>query len=155
MQDEQLFVNEPSFKKQNIVIVDTEENISQINGTVQYCVCDQEAKPTDDLDQFYTVQCNLTDSTQYCSSDEQSTSNKDNSIPSFVTSCYTTSRKKRSLTHSIHRRSVTDSDDVIDVPSLEYDEDALNISLNSTVNIKFIQTRTLKNVRPCVMQHTL
>ncbi|XP_063420083.1 von Willebrand factor D and EGF domain-containing protein-like [Mytilus trossulus] len=138
MPDEQLFVNEPSFQRQSIVIIDTgtDENSSQINGTAQFCVCDQEAKPTDDLDQFYTVQCNLTESTQYCSSDEPSTSNKENSIPSFVTSCYTNSRKKRSLTHIIHRRSVSDSDDVIDVPSLEYDEDALNISVN-TVEPKF------------------
>ncbi|XP_052073689.1 von Willebrand factor D and EGF domain-containing protein-like isoform X2 [Mytilus californianus] len=132
MKDEQLFVNEPSFQTQSIVIIDTPEKTSQTNGTAQYCVCDQEAKPTDDLDQFYTVQCNLSESTQYCSSDDQSTSNKDNSIKPFVTSCYTISRKKRSLTHSIHRRSVSDSDDVIDVPSLEYDKDALNTSLNTT-----------------------
>jgi hypothetical protein len=51
---------------------------SYINGLdstniTSYCVCERQAGSSDDLDDFNTVQCNLTESTQYCSGSSQST----------------------------------------------------------------------------------
>lgn len=105
------------------VVIYMEEN-TKVNVTVsKYCVCDKEAGPTDNLEQFYTVRCNLTESTQHCSSE---TNENDNSIQPFVTSCYYNTRKKRSLSHQINRRSATYNDDVIDDSPLEYDDDIQN-----------------------------
>ncbi|CAG2226665.1 unnamed protein product [Mytilus edulis] len=125
--NEQLFIKEPAFMYDDVVIY-MEEN-TKVNVTVsKYCVCDKEAGPTDNLEQFYTVRCNLTESTQHCSSE---TNENDNSIQPFVTSCYYNTRKKRSLSHQINRRSATYNDDVIDDSPLEYDDDIQNTTFTN------------------------
>ncbi|XP_052074524.1 mucin-5B-like [Mytilus californianus] len=122
--NEQLFIKEPAFLYDDAVIY--MEESTKVNITVsQYCVCDKEAGPTDNLEQFYTVRCNLTESTQHCSSE---TKENDNSVQPFVTSCYYNTRKKRSLSHRINRRSATYNDDIIDDSPLEYDDDIQNTS---------------------------
>lgn len=85
-----------------------------------YCVCEKQAEPNDE--DFYTSQCSLSDSTEYCSSDTES--GPGSNIPSnpVVTTC-TSNMQKRSLSLRT-RRSVTDNDDIVlDTIPLEYDDD--------------------------------
>lgn len=83
----------------------------------------------------------MSDSTQYCPSDEQLLPGNEKPNNPVVTVC-TSSKQKRLLSHR-SRRSVTDSDDVVlDNDSLEYDDDVE--SINSTVRyfdiIKLLRT---------------
>lgn len=85
-----------------------------------YCVCEKQAEPNDE--DFYTDQCSLSDSIEYCPSDTQSKPGNNIPINPIVTTC-TSNMQKRSLSHR-NRRSVTDSDDlVLDTIPLEYDDD--------------------------------
>ncbi|XP_052101114.1 von Willebrand factor D and EGF domain-containing protein-like isoform X2 [Mytilus californianus] len=138
--DEQLFIEEPTFLSLDVGIVIDNVNNTNDNATDRYCVCESQApRYNGDLDLYNTVQCNLTESTETCSSAGQTGVNAD-LIGSFVTSCITTgySRKKRSINtgHKIVRRSTSDTDDVLDVKPLEYDDD-----VNSSTNF----TRSFRN----------
>ncbi|VDI31154.1 Hypothetical predicted protein [Mytilus galloprovincialis] len=135
---EQLFIEEPTFFLLDVAIVDNGNNTND-NETTRYCVCEsQPPRYNDDLDSHNIVQCNLTESTETCSS--AVTSDNNGLVGSLATPCISTSysRNKRSVTtsHKIVRRSTSDSDDVVDVKPLEYDDD-----VNSTKNF----TRNFRN----------
>lgn len=116
MLEEQLFSNEPAFLSYS-----DEENDNSVTeeNSSHYCSCERQAGSTDNFDDFNTVQCNLTDSTEICS---ESFKTEEDTISSFYTSCSISKRKKRSVNSSdnIVRRSTSDDDD--DVPPLTYDE---------------------------------
>ena len=132
---EQLFVLEPDFlsatSSNDIGIVIGSSNITQ----ERYCVCENEAGTGEDLDLFYTLQCNLTESTESCLSAMQSQEANENSISAFVTSCSLGYRNKRSIgqVHRIQRRSTSDTDDIIDIQPLEYDDDT-NMEVTVCIN---------------------
>ncbi|CAG2192071.1 unnamed protein product [Mytilus edulis] len=98
-----------------------------INNSTTFCTCEDQAGSTDSLDDFNILQCNLTESTEFCSSSQQS----GNQINSYSTTCTISKRKRRSLDHSsVVRRSTADTDDSDDVTEsqpLVFDED-----INST-----------------------
>ncbi|CAG2213049.1 unnamed protein product [Mytilus edulis] len=109
---EQLFIEEPTFFLLDVAIVIDNGNNTNDNETTQ--------------------------STETCSSAVPSDNN--GLVGSLASPCISTSysRNKRSVTtsHKIVRRSTSDSDDVVDVKPLEYDDD-----VNSTKNF----TRTFRN----------
>ncbi|XP_063420087.1 uncharacterized protein LOC134705260 [Mytilus trossulus] len=118
--NEQLFIPDPHFltEDSNPEIENDNQNANLSAG--MYCVCEKQAEPNDE--DFYTSQCSLSDSTEYCSSGTQS--GPGNSIPSnpVVTTC-TSNMQNRSLSLRT-RRSVTDNDDIVlDTIPLEYDDD--------------------------------
>ncbi|CAC5371719.1 unnamed protein product [Mytilus coruscus] len=121
---EQLFSSEAVFLS-NL----DEENGNSIteNNSTSYCTCARQASNTDTQDDFKTEQCNSTESTDFCSEPFKI---EEDTITSFYTSCSTSKRKKRSVNSfdEIVRRSISDDndDDVIDFPSLTYDESVFN-----------------------------
>ncbi|XP_052085191.1 serine-rich adhesin for platelets-like [Mytilus californianus] len=132
--DEQLFIEDPTFLSLDVGIIIDNENTTNDNATDRYCVCERQAPGYNgDLDSYNIVQCNLTESTETCSSAMPTVN--DDSIGSLVTPCISTSysRKKRSVNtgHKIVRRSTSDTDDVLDVKPLQYDDD-VNSSNNFT-----------------------
>lgn len=123
MLDESLFIQEPEFLQKSTVDTGFIMNSSTAGSTERYCVCEKQASPADDLDQFYSSQCNLTESTETCSSAQQNYVD-DNTISPFVTICDPSYyRQKRSTEHRIIRRSLSDTDDISDVKPLEIDDD--------------------------------
>ncbi|VDI79905.1 Hypothetical predicted protein [Mytilus galloprovincialis] len=126
MTNEQLFVDEPDFIT-NDLILNLPNNPTIINNSTTFCTCEDQAGSTDSLDDFNIIQCNLTESTEFCSSSQQS----GNQINSYSTTCTISKRKRRSLDHSsVVRRSTADTDDSDDVTEsqpLVFDED-----INST-----------------------
>ncbi|CAC5411168.1 unnamed protein product [Mytilus coruscus] len=126
MTNEQLFVDEPDFIK-NDLILNLPNNPASINNSTTFCTCEDQASSTESLDDLNSIQCNLTESTEFCSSSQQS----GNQINSYSTSCTISKRKRRSLDHSsVVRRSTADADDNDDVTEsqpLVFDED-----INST-----------------------
>ncbi|XP_052075063.1 von Willebrand factor D and EGF domain-containing protein-like [Mytilus californianus] len=135
MTNEQLFVEEPDFIKDDLTL-NLPNNPSSTNNATTFCTCEDQATSTESLDDFNIVQCNLTESTKVCSSSQQT----GNQINSYSTSCTVSKRKRRSLDHSsVVRRSTADADDSDDVTEsnpLVYDED-----INSTDVI----TQTFRN----------
>ncbi|XP_052090373.1 von Willebrand factor D and EGF domain-containing protein-like isoform X3 [Mytilus californianus] len=127
MLEEQLFSNEPVFLSYSV-----EENGNSVteNNSTRYCTCERQASSTDTLDDFNTVQCNLTESTEFCS---ESFKTEEDTISSFYTSCSISKRKKRSvnLLYKIVRRSISGDDDVIDLPPLTYDKSVFNTEVTS------------------------
>ena len=124
MTSEQLFVAEPEFLSNQLVIEIDNTGDSDGNST-SYCVCERQAGSSDDLEDFNTVQCNLTESTQYCSGSSQSTEESSSTI---YTSCSGSYRKKRSVSssHTTESSSSSDSDDVLEFKPLIYDDDVNN-----------------------------
>ncbi|XP_071179457.1 von Willebrand factor D and EGF domain-containing protein-like [Mytilus edulis] len=124
--DELLFIEEPTFLYLDVGVVIDNGNNENDNTSDRYCVCESQApRYNGDLDSHNIVQCNLTESTETCSSAVPTDNNS--LIGSLATPCISTSysRNKRSVTtsHKIVRRSTSDSDDVVDVKPLEYDDD--------------------------------
>ncbi|CAG2249638.1 unnamed protein product [Mytilus edulis] len=126
MTNEQLFVDEPDFINDDWIL-NLPNNPPSINNSTTFCTCEDQAGSTDSLDDFNILQCNLTESTEFCSSSQQS----GNQINSYSTTCTISKRKRRSLDHSsVVRRSTADTDDSDDVTEsqpLVFDED-----INST-----------------------
>ncbi|XP_052075060.1 von Willebrand factor D and EGF domain-containing protein-like isoform X2 [Mytilus californianus] len=128
MENEQLFVQEPGFINDELN-VDLEKipSNTNISTATTFCSCEDQASNTESLNDFNIIQCNLTESTEFCSSSLQS----GNKIHSYSTSCKISKRKRRSGSHrSLSRRSTADtedSDDMTDFEPVVYDED-----LNST-----------------------
>ncbi|XP_071172639.1 von Willebrand factor D and EGF domain-containing protein-like [Mytilus edulis] len=120
MLEEQLFSNEPAFLSYSD---DENDNSVTEENSSHYCTCERQAGSTDKLEDFNTVHCNLTESTEFCS---ESFKTEEDTVSSFYTSCSISKRKKRSVNSSdkIIRRSIGDDadDDVIDAPPLTYDE---------------------------------
>ncbi|CAC5411161.1 unnamed protein product [Mytilus coruscus] len=115
---------EPDFIKDDLTVDILSTPASSTNSISKtFCACEDQASSTESLDDFNTIQCNLTESTEFCSSSQQS----GNQINSYVTSCTTSKRKRRSPDYpSVVRRSTADadeSDDVTDFEPLVYDED--------------------------------
>ncbi|XP_076099859.1 uncharacterized protein LOC143069213 [Mytilus galloprovincialis] len=131
MTDESLFIPEPEFLHK--LTVDTgniTNNTSPSNE--RYCVCEKQASPSEDFSLFYSLQCNLTESTETCSSAQQV---DDNTISPFVTTCVPGYyRVKRSTEHRLVRRSLSDTDDISDVKPLEFDDD-------SSVDVEILEFR--------------
>ncbi|CAC5412880.1 unnamed protein product [Mytilus coruscus] len=126
MTDEQMFVKTPTFVSDSYTI-DTYSSEYINNAGSTYCACEQQAKSTDSLDEFYTVHCNLTESTEYCPS-----KSLDNTVNAYQTSCSGSKTTKRSISsREIVRRSTNDNDDVVEFLSLTYDED-----VNSTDKVE-------------------
>lgn len=119
MPDEQLFIADPIFLSEDIKEPYSNITTDKNQTLPRFCVCEKKAGQTDDLDFFYTLQCNLTEPAQLCSSALQTTKQ------SFVTSCSKSisGREKRSAHHRIVRRSVDNSDDVIDFVPLEFHDE--------------------------------
>ncbi|XP_052063299.1 von Willebrand factor D and EGF domain-containing protein-like [Mytilus californianus] len=123
MVEEQLFVEEPTFlKKDNDVyeqnvVVDNNENNPDLRT---FCACEEQAGSTDSLDDFNSVHCNLTDSTEQCSDSSSSSG-------SYVqyTSCLQPLRRRRSVNvpHRISKRSLNNNDDKVDFQPLTYSDD--------------------------------
>ncbi|CAC5375044.1 unnamed protein product [Mytilus coruscus] len=123
MVEEQLFVEEPTFLKkgndvyEQIVVVDNNENNPDLRT---FCACEQQAGSTDSLDDFNSVHCNLTDSTEQCSDSSSSSG-------SYVqyTSCLQPLRRRRSVNvpHKISKRSLNNNDDEVDFQPLTYSDD--------------------------------
>lgn len=135
--NEQLFIAEPSYLF-NIPSSDNDRESNNNKGNssaVRYCVCEREAGSTDDLGDFSSFHCNLTEPTESCLQSTQSsgTPNGQNTISALPTSCsVTVTRRKRSgLHHHVHRRSLDDSDDVIEPEAIEFDG---SVESNSTIN---------------------
>ncbi|XP_052075062.1 von Willebrand factor D and EGF domain-containing protein-like [Mytilus californianus] len=126
MTNEQLFVDEPDFINDDLIL-NLPNNPTSINNSSTFCTCEDQAGSTESLDDFNIIQCNLTESTEFCSSSQQS----GNQINSYSTSCTISKRKRRSLDlSSVVRRSTPDADDSDDVTEsqpLVFDED-----INST-----------------------
>ncbi|CAC5411147.1 unnamed protein product [Mytilus coruscus] len=126
MTSEQLFVDEPDFAKDDLIL-NLPNNPASTNNSTTFCTCEVKASSAEPLDDFNSIQCNLAESTGFCSSSQQS----GNQINSYSTSCTISKRKRRSLYHSsVVRRSIADADDSDDVTESEplvYDED-----INST-----------------------
>ena len=124
MTSEQLFIAEPEFliNQQDVEIDDTVDSGDNITS---YCVCKRQAGSSDDLDDFNTVQCNLTESTQYCSGSSQSTKESSGNI---YPSCSGSYHKKISVSSSntTESSSSSDSDDVLEFKPLIYDDDVNN-----------------------------
>jgi hypothetical protein len=64
MTSEQLFIAEPEFLN-NQQVIEIDDTVDSGDNIASYCVCERQAGSSDDLDDFNTVQCNLTESTQY------------------------------------------------------------------------------------------
>ena len=124
MTSEQLFVAEPEFLS-NQLVIEIDNTVDSDGNSTSYCVCERQAGSSDDLDDFNTVQCNLTESTQYCSGSSQST---EESVGTIYTSCSGSYRKKRSVSSSrtTESSSPSDSDDVLEFLPLTYDDDVNN-----------------------------
>ena len=124
MTSEQLFVAEPEFLS-NQLVIEIDNTVDSGGNSTSYCVCERQAGSSDDLDDFNTVQCNLTESTQYCSGSSQST---EESVGTIYTSCSGSYRKKRSVSSSrtTESSSSSDSDDVLEFRPLTYDDDVNN-----------------------------
>ena len=124
MTSEQLFVAEPEFLS-NQLVIEIDNTVDSGGNSTSYCVCERQAGSSDDLDDFNTVQCNLTESTQYCSGSSQSTEESSGTI---YTSCSSSNRKKRSVSSSrtTESSSPSDSDDVLEFRPLTYDDDVNN-----------------------------
>ncbi|CAC5416234.1 unnamed protein product [Mytilus coruscus] len=122
MINEQLFAEHPQFERgkqdgYSIVVVDNTESNTHIG---RFCACKDQASSTDSVDDFYTLHCNLTESTEQCS---ESDGFSDGTV--HYASCSESLRKKRSLNfaNQRRRRSVDENDDSVDFDSLTYDED--------------------------------
>ena len=120
---EQLFIETPSFL--NTTIGNDYDSLTWADESIlqRYCVCEKTAGPTDPVEDFYTLHCNLTDTTQFCSEDT-----KPSKLSPFPTSCFALERNRRSTSaHSRSRRSTADEgDEAIDFQPLTYADDALN-----------------------------
>lgn len=116
MKDEQLFVEEPTFLSEDI-------SVEVHNKSAHYCVCDQEASSTVSLDGFNTLHCNLTEVTDYCVENSQSSTG---SLSSFYTSCQDNvkTRKRRSLI--TNSPSSKEGDDDFEFLPLTYENDVYN-----------------------------
>jgi hypothetical protein len=66
MTGEQLFIAEPEFLN-NQQVMEVDDTVDSGDNIASYCACERQAGSSDDIDDFNTVQCNLTESTQYCS----------------------------------------------------------------------------------------
>ena len=127
MTSEQLFVEMPEFLNSST----TDDGlINEGNLTVRhYCACEKQAGSTDSVDDFYTVNCNLTETTEFCPGNSDSTEKPSKPSNPLQSSCSNVERRKRSiyLPFQLFRRSIPDSDegdDVTDFDSLTYDDDA-------------------------------
>lgn len=144
MINEQLFTEHPQFERgkqdgYSIVVVDTTESNTHIG---RFCACKDQASSTDSVDDFYTLHCNLTESTEQCT---ESAGSSDGAV--HYASCSQSFRKKRSLNfaNQRRRRSVDEKDDNIDFGSLIYDEDVndtgievCRVSINVTTICSFL-----------------
>ncbi|VDI39774.1 Hypothetical predicted protein [Mytilus galloprovincialis] len=134
MVEEQLFVEEPEFlKKDNdvyeqIVVV---ENIESNPNLKTFCACEQQAGSTDSLDDFNSVHCNLTDSTEQCSGSPSSSG-------AYVQSCFQPLRKRRSVNfpHKLSKRSLKNNDDEIDFKPLAYSDDVNETEIELTATFR-------------------
>ena len=134
MVDEQLFISEPEFTI-NSYTVNT-EHAEKAESYPRYCSCEDEAGSTDNFQEFNTVQCNLTETTEFCT---VSSGNNENTINSFYTTCLSSGRRKRSTRpHEIFRRSSIDedNDDVIDFQPLTYDDESGNTDVSVCLTMK-------------------
>ena len=124
MTSEQLFIAEPEFLN-NQHVIEIDDTVDSEGNSTSYCVCERQAGSSDDIDYFNAVQCNLTESTQYCSESSQST---DESLDTIYTSCTGSYRKKRSVRtlRTTESSSPSDSDDVLEFRPLTYDDDVNN-----------------------------
>ena len=124
MTSEQLFVAEPEFLS-NQLVIEIDNTVDSDGNSTSYCVCERQAGSSGDLDDFNTVQCNLTESTQYCSGSSQS---KEESVGTIYTSCSSSYRTKRSVSssHTTESSNPSDSDDVVEFKPLIYDDDVNN-----------------------------
>lgn len=115
MKDEQLFVEEPTFLSEDISV-----EVHNKKALAHYCVCDQEASSTVSLDDFNTLHCNLTEATDYCVENSQSSTG---SLSSFYTGCKDTvkTRKRRSLI--TNSPSSIEGDDDFEFQPLTYEND--------------------------------
>lgn len=86
-----------------------------------FCVCEGQENIADS--ELFTATCNLAESTEFCPPQIESYSDKPNNA--FVTICYSNTNGDNDG-HKIVRRSISDSDDVIDHVPLEYDDDVFN-----------------------------
>lgn len=88
MENEQLFVQEPGFinDELNVNLKNTPTNIST---ATTFCSCKDQASNTESLNDFNIMHCNLTESTEFCSSSLQS----GYKIHSYSTSCKISDRK--------------------------------------------------------------
>ena len=124
MTSEQLFVEMPEFLNSSTT---NDSLINEGNQTTRhYCACEQQAGSTDSIDDFYTVNCNYTETTELCPGNTDSSEKPPNPLQS---SCANVKRQKRSIYLPLQRtrRSAInsgDDDDVTDFDSLTYDDDA-------------------------------
>ena len=147
MADEQLFILEPAFLTENYVI-NTDSAVK--DNSTRYCVCEDQASSTEPLEDFFTVHCNLTESTEYCSGTSDTT---DNVINAFYTTCVRSTRKRRSIDskHNLFRRNPNDGDDVVDFKPLSYDD-----SVNQTETLViFINVSYSLDVTNCSVKFCL
>ncbi|XP_076089889.1 von Willebrand factor D and EGF domain-containing protein-like [Mytilus galloprovincialis] len=93
-------------------------NVAEINST-RYCTCERQATIT--LDDFNTVQCNLTDITVFCS---EAITTEEEMITPFYTSCSAFQRQTQSVNSvdKIKRRNIIEDNEVIDISCFTYDE---------------------------------
>lgn len=86
-----------------------------------FCSCEEQASSTESFNGFNIIQCNLTESTEFCSSSQQ----YENQINSDSASCKISERKRRSVGYRrLLRRSAADTeDDITDYEPLVYDVD--------------------------------
>jgi hypothetical protein len=121
MTSEQLFIAEPEFLY-NQQVIEIDDTVDSEGNSTSYCVCERQAGSSDDIDYFNAVQCNLTQSTQYCSESSQST---DETLDTIYTSCSGSYRKKRSV-RKTESSIPSDSDDVVEFRPLTYYDDVDN-----------------------------
>jgi hypothetical protein len=102
-----------SIEQNNQQVIEIDDTVDSGDNITSYCVCERQAGSSDDLDDFNTVQCNLTESTQYCSGSSQSTEESSGTI---YTLCSGSNRKKRSVSssHTTESSNPSDSDDVVE-----------------------------------------
>jgi hypothetical protein len=124
MTSEQLCIAEPEFLN-NQQVIEIDDTVDSGDNITSYCVCERQTGSSDDLSDFNNVQCNLTESTQYCSGSSQSTEESSGTI---YTSCSSSNRKKKSVSASrtTDSSNPSDSDDVLELKPLIYDDDVNN-----------------------------
>ncbi|XP_063435756.1 von Willebrand factor D and EGF domain-containing protein-like [Mytilus trossulus] len=118
MKDEQLFVEEPTFLSADISV-----EVHNKTALALYCVCDQEASSTVSLDDFNSLHCNLSEATDYCVENSQSSTG---SLSSFYTGCqdHVKTRKRRSMI--TNSPSSIEGDDDFEFQPLTYENDVYN-----------------------------
>ncbi|XP_052071137.1 uncharacterized protein LOC127709569 [Mytilus californianus] len=105
--DEELFSPFPRFSSEDLFLK-------------EYCICASEAGHTDDINDFTSVQCNLTTPMIQCKNTRTPIADR------LYQECHTTRRKRDTLDMALHdkkivKKNALDSDDIVEENTLTYD----------------------------------